>query len=313
MSDLFNTLVALQPTGASVKGNPIERLPGISPGMKNGGPAGRTTTFGGAVQQLVNPPGLSAVVAAVQNRTANLSAVVGGTVIQSASLDGVVDTFTLRNRAASLNANVRLPTTLLPGLLAYWKLDGTSADSLGVANGTDTAITYSGANGKINSGAGFNGSTSKIDCGSSIPLTSSAWTMAVWVKAVSVTSFRRWFAYSGDGPTFWSTGGAFWIVHSGVQDFNCNITITTSGAWQHLVVTRATTTIRAYLNGTQTAQNLSFAVTFAKTSNTWLGNSPTNSEPYSGALDEAGIWNRALSASEVTDLYQAGLGLQYPF
>ena len=33
---------------------------------------------------------------------------------------------------------------------------------------------------------------------------------------------------------------------------------------------------------------------------------------FNGKLDEVGIWSRDLSASEVTELYNAGAGLQYP-
>jgi hypothetical protein len=35
---------------------------------------------------------------------------------------------------------------------------------------------------------------------------------------------------------------------------------------------------------------------------------------WQGSLDEIGIWSRALSATEVTSLYNAGVaGVQYPF
>jgi hypothetical protein len=34
---------------------------------------------------------------------------------------------------------------------------------------------------------------------------------------------------------------------------------------------------------------------------------------YNGYLDEVGVWSRALTSSEVTQLYNSGLGLQYPF
>ncbi len=32
-----------------------------------------------------------------------------------------------------------------------------------------------------------------------------------------------------------------------------------------------------------------------------------------GQVDELAIWNRALSAAEVTQLYNSGAGKQYPF
>ena len=32
-----------------------------------------------------------------------------------------------------------------------------------------------------------------------------------------------------------------------------------------------------------------------------------------GSIDEAGIWSRALSGTEITELYNAGAGITYPF
>jgi len=34
---------------------------------------------------------------------------------------------------------------------------------------------------------------------------------------------------------------------------------------------------------------------------------------WDGVIDELGIWDRVLSASEVTELYNSGSGFQYPF
>ncbi len=66
-------------------------------------------------------------------------------------------------------------------------LNGSSADSSGLGNsGTDTAITYSLANGKFGQGAGFNGSSSKILYDNSTSLTiagsGSSITLSCWIK-----------------------------------------------------------------------------------------------------------------------------------
>ncbi len=47
------------------------------------------------------------------------------------------------------------------------KLDNNSNDVLGISNGTDTNITYSSGNGKINQGGGFNGTDSRINTNTS--------------------------------------------------------------------------------------------------------------------------------------------------
>jgi hypothetical protein len=34
---------------------------------------------------------------------------------------------------------------------------------------------------------------------------------------------------------------------------------------------------------------------------------------FDGMIDEIGVWSRALTSGEVTQLYNSGAGLQYPF
>jgi hypothetical protein len=39
----------------------------------------------------------------------------------------------------------------------------------------------------------------------------------------------------------------------------------------------------------------------------------TNALFFDGTIDEVGIWNRSLSSSEVSELYNGGSGASYPF
>lgn len=66
----------------------------------------------------------------------------------------------------------------------YWRLNGNSNDASGNGNnGTDTVITYSQANGRLNQGAGFNGSSSGISIVDNSALTpTSSGTIIVFVK-----------------------------------------------------------------------------------------------------------------------------------
>jgi hypothetical protein len=49
------------------------------------------------------------------------------------------------------------------------------------------------------------------------------------------------------------------------------------------------------------------------TSNPSVGGQPGGAAPMGGVIDEVGIWKRALSASEITTLYNSGSGTTYPF
>lgn len=45
----------------------------------------------------------------------------------------------------------------------------------------------------------------------------------------------------------------------------------------------------------------------------WLGSQNNQVQHFDGLLDEVGIWNRALTQAEVTELYNSGSGKSYPF
>ena len=43
-----------------------------------------------------------------------------------------------------------------------------------------------------------------------------------------------------------------------------------------------------------------------------IGANTADTENFNGKIDELGIWNRALSHTEITDLYNGGVGLTMP-
>lgn len=202
------------------------------------------------------------------------------------------------------------------------KLDGNSNDVLGVSNGTDTAITYSSGNGKLVQGAGFDGSTSRINTNASCISGTGDFTIAVWIKTstagrliaskrAGVTENGQWnFSISGTGNLlFWDyNGSAFQFLTSGEST-----NTVTDGNW-HLVGfsrigTAGTYWLDGAANGTKTAlSNLSYSTTVVR-----FGSDPYSGTFFNGAQDEAGVWNRALTSAEITSLYNAGQGLQYPF
>ena len=69
-------------------------------------------------------------------------------------------------------------------------LNGNSTDDSGNSNnGTDTSITYSQANGRFGQGAGFNGTSSKIDLGDVASLEGlTEMTISVWFKTTLTSS-----------------------------------------------------------------------------------------------------------------------------
>jgi len=214
---------------------------------------------------------------------------------------------------------------LTTNLLYYYKLDGDSVDSIAAANGTDTAITYSAGNGKIVQGAGFNGTTSKILLPNNDWSMTTAYSASAWVKTSAATDqiiIGRDNA-SGAGRIFFfrielTTGKAEFVRFDGSTNVVTDIKSTLAyndGNWHHIVVTFDNTIgSKIYVDGTQVASD-------AVTTNNRGG---TGSSPYigafngassfmNGAIDEVAIWNRGITSVEVTSLYNAGAGFQYPF
>src|SRR4051812_13528905 len=80
--------------------------------------------------------------------------------------------------------------SLLTNLVSYYRLDGNSNDAVGANNGSDTNISYSAGNGKINNGAGFNGTSSRIAIGTSLTANYTGLTMAGWFNTGATGAYR---------------------------------------------------------------------------------------------------------------------------
>ena len=206
--------------------------------------------------------------------------------------------------------------SLTDNLVAYYKLDGNSNDSVGSNNGTDTSITYGSSYGKINQGASFNGSSSYINTGSGYGISGSgSFTMSAWIKG-SVISSNHCIAGFGTGTT--GRGITFDVRSSKIYaDFYATTSVSgtttlSTGTWYFATLTYDGTNMRLYLNGSLEATSS------AITANVLIGSQIigrafwTSGNFFNGYLDEIGIWSRALSADEVSQLYNSGRGNAYP-
>lgn len=211
---------------------------------------------------------------------------------------------------------------LTDNLISYWKLDGNSNDSVASNNGTDTAITYSAGNGKIVQGAGFNGSTSNIDIGSPASLDDlSVLSYAFWINVSSlaaeimpISKNYKWFRVRTDG-TIESSIGA-----SGTTNSSISTNTVSTSTWYHIVFTYDDAGDRKghiYLNGSEVTYGTQTACTGTITAdnafNQFIGQYQGGLFRWNGAIDEVGIWSRVLSGAEITQLYNSGSGLSYPF
>jgi hypothetical protein len=217
------------------------------------------------------------------------------------------------------------------GLLSYWKLDTYDTDEWIDSSGNgNSVIGYNDVligTGLISGCAEIRSSygsylstyTTNFDIGTG-DISISAWIKPVSYGsggytdlAGSVFDFRS-SAGTGEWLLIFNDAGKLIVWQNGVA-YTSTTTISLN-TWTNIIISRKSGTTSFYING---SLNGTFADTenFQSQSFTFGGPVDNPSDPdflhYNGNIDEVGVWNRALSASEVTLLYNSGTGLTYPF
>jgi len=214
---------------------------------------------------------------------------------------------------------------LTDNLISYYKLDGNSNDSVGSNNGADTSVTYSTGNGKVYQGAGLNGTSSHIDTSSVILIATDNFTIAGWINPATFPQLSIAVQNGTDnggaggnngygfglGDGLGGSGNKLQGLLSGVAWADSGYYFLNTNIWYHVVMVRTSGTLNFYVNGTITSgSNTSTPAT--PTTLSQIG-SQVGIRFFNGKIDEVGFWNRALSSTEITQLYNGGAGLSYPF
>ena len=210
---------------------------------------------------------------------------------------------------------------LTQGLVGYWTFDGkdtnwntnTTADKSGQGN-TGTLIsmytTTSPVAGKIGQGLKFDGVSNYISFGTTNIPTTAPLTVSAWIKyPTAIEAVTRWDD-SNSAYNFYLYNTDFYVRKSLTNEINHVSWSAPSGGWHLITVTAdSSANLIAYIDGVQAGTG-SFAGWYA-TNNAPLtiGARNTYSGPitYSkGTVDDVRIYNRALSAQEITQLYKLG-------
>ena len=210
--------------------------------------------------------------------------------------------------------------SLTDNILAYYKLDGNSNDSVGSNNGSDTSISYSSSYGKINQGAYLNNTSDQISF-SDFNLGTGDFTISFWLNPNESTQNRsfiymrksnspdvRWNIYRGTGATTKIRFNHF----NGSTDVYWDSSATISnGTYYFITYVRSGNTISLYINGSLDSSQTGYSGRdFGGATYNGIGIGSSSAICY---IDEIGLWSRALSSTEVSTLYNSGNGIQYPF
>ncbi|MEP0842070.1 MAG: LamG domain-containing protein [Phycisphaerae bacterium] len=249
----------------------------------------------------------------------------------SAAGGGEDDLFTLAITGQYKAARCLIRAVVTPangGLAGSWSFDESSGTSVrdSSGNGLDGTIynagTPSWVPGKVNNGLKFSNATSYVSVNdhNALDLGQSG-TLAIWFKMDTFKPFAGLIHkgvktnFSDEAYTlqFWNDNKLYFGVggttgaSSGTLSSNTPIS---NNQWYHVVATWDSTGMKLYLNGSLNASNSRAVNAMNSAGALILGaqlpvayNSTYKNLTFNGTFDEAFVLNRALSASEVTSLY----------
>lgn len=198
-----------------------------------------------------------------------------------------------------------------------WHLNGNSTDSSGNGNnGTDTAITYSLANGKFGQGALFTpASNSSINLGASNTLNLTGdFSINLWAKPTALNSYQIFLRRgSSNGYQFEinNANNTFFFSARGGNTATATTNALTAGVWQMLTMSKSSTNVSFYVNAKFLNTTASITVTSDPGQTAYLGHNGSNTEEYAGDLDEVMVASTALTANQIRTMYALGVGKYY--
>ena len=225
---------------------------------------------------------------------------------------------------------------LIDNLVSYWKFDessGNAEDSHGANDLTNNGVATFGA-GKINNATDLEAGSSQYfsiaDASQSGLDITGDLSVSMWVNFETIPTATD-YAYvvkkiNGGRAYHWyqlDEGGTQKMVlelsTDGSDSPSVNVAWTPSTAtWYHVAFTfeAATSEVKFFVDGSQQSTTQSIAA-----SSIFNGDGPFQVGAYffnsaggffDGIIDEVGIWNRVLTAGEITSLYNGGNSLAYP-
>lgn len=219
---------------------------------------------------------------------------------------------------------------LTTSIVSYWKLDessGDAADSVGGFTLTNAnTTTYS--TGKINNCGSFDASLTQYlyhaDDAALRPTTSftftgwAKWTGSIFVPVILAKQTSDSAGYVLYVDTFNSNKLTWGVDDSTNFRVDLHSTNSTSAdTWFFFVVwydSDNNQTGMSVDNGTPVTTGIT-GITQDSGSEFRIGARyyPGSNIPFNGLIDEVGFWTKVLSSDEITQLYNGGAGLSYPF
>ena len=172
-------------------------------------------------------------------------------------------------------------------------------------NGTIIGATWTNS-GKYGNALSFNGTNALVTVNNSAALQlTSAMTLEAWVFPTTVNSAWRDVIYKGDDNYYLmamssnSSHPVAGAILGGVYAEAIGPNALTLNTWAHLAATYDGATVRLYVNGVQVASRAQTGAIVTSANPLQIGGDSIYGQYFAGRIDEARIYNRALSVTEI--------------
>ena len=188
--------------------------------------------------------------------------------------------------------------------IATYRFENDEVDLSGNYDGTGTSIQY--AAGRYGQAASFNGSSSYVEVNNFIDGSDSTFSLSLWVKGTDTSN------------TIYSTGftsnneklliqGAIVKSYNGSWAESGSISAALDGSWHHLAISVSSNAATIYIDGVSTTSVTLRSLSDNNKADTigarWTDTASARSSFFDGEIDQVRIFNKAISAAEVTTLY----------
>ncbi len=214
---------------------------------------------------------------------------------------------------AELGVNIGFGNAIsTSGLISYWSFDGNALDSVGSSNGTlygDTALT-TGVKGIANTAYAFDGGGDYISLGSNGQLyVTNQLSVSFWMNIIDLDG-NGWDTFIHKTTSNQFNDGWAVFMYNGqlsfmINAYNANLAHISSPSlnyWHHVVGVYNGSTLNIYVDGE------------AGTPDSYSGNVTNSNLPaliglyrgsgdIHGSIDNVRIYNRALTADEIANIY----------
>ena len=199
-------------------------------------------------------------------------------------------------------------------LVGWWKFDdgsgGTATDSAGTNNGTlNGDPTW--ATGRFDGALSFDGNGDYVSVAPIVPLTGNTVTAQAWIRLDKYAGIYNPILTQNTG-----NNGYYFDVTSGKPSFHIVVSpsyvqaispeVINTDQWYYVAGTNDGSNLKLYIDGQ--LEDSAFSTGFLGVNNiAKIGGEPGSSLYFTGIIDDVRIYDRALTAGEILQLYQEGL------